>query len=257
MKKVIQISMIAAVFVTITSCGIRDGHVEDASWNTAVSLSETAAIENTTQIEATENTDKIENEEPAYDSEAYGSLKKLEKHYNNTLGQEGYYYYVDCFYFKDGDTAGKYSSVNKTLQQIYLDQEQAYQSYCSNEIKNYIVDETIENKAQQINYIAWFFNGIQYAGDDYVSLLFNEIQYSAGSAHPSSCFSPVTIDVKTGKTVTPEDVLNKSWDAIKADIQTTENEKDFNADYGFYLTQHTLTYIHRFNVFVDPIVINR
>lgn len=157
--------MIAAVFVAITSCGIRDNHFEGASWDRKDIITMWIA-----------------------------SILKMETAPENILLSIKH--------------CSRYTSIrNRPINPI-----------CSNEI---------------------------------------EINYSAGSAHPSTCFSPVTIEVKTRKTVTPEDVLNKSWDAIKTDIQTTESEKDFNADYGFYLTQHTLTYIHRFNVFVDPIVINR
>lgn len=198
------------------------------------------------------------------DAENVSKLDKveLEQHYYNSQGQEGYYYYVDSFYFSDAAESGKYDLVNQTLQRIYAEQENQYQAFCMERIDDYEVDESIENESQSINYVAWFLVDIPYIGDDYVSILFNDIEYDAGAAHPLSYFSPVTISMKTGEIVTAKDVLNMSWDEIWSHIKTEteityESEEEFNKEYGFYLTNHTLTYLYRTNFYVEPIVIVR
>lgn len=197
-------------------------------------------------------------EASVYNVEEYGYVETREQHYSNAQGEEGYYYTVDCFYLDDDANSGKYALVNQTLQEIYDMQEKQYQVYCAEQISDYEVDDSITNELQSVNYVSWYLVNIPYIGEDYVSILFNDIVYYAGAAHPITYFSPVTISVETGEIVTPQEILNKSWDVIcdEADI-TVESEEVFNEEYGFYLTDHTLTYKYRTNVFVDEIVIRR
>lgn len=99
---------------------------------------------------------------------------------------------------------------------------------------------------------------IPYVGEDYVSLIFNDVVSYVGAAHPASYFIPVTINVKNGEIVTPEKVLNLSWSEICATMRMNEqNEEEFMEEYGFYLADHTLTYKYRTSVFVEEIVIKR
>ena len=80
----------------------------------------------------------------------------------------------------------------------------------------------------------------------------------AGSIHPMSCISPVTIRIRTGEEVTPEEVLGKTWEEIRKEGAIEEkSEENFNQDYGFYLTDTELCYVYRFNYFVDEIRIPR
>ncbi len=197
-------------------------------------------------------------EDAFYDAEEHGYIETKEQHYTNSQGQEGYYYTVDNYYFSDEMKSEKYDLVNRTLKKMYEDKEAEYQTYCEENIGDYEVDESIPNENQRDNYVSWFLVSIPYVGDDYVSLIFNDITYYAGAAHPLTYFSPVTISVETGEIVTPKEVLDKSWSEICATVGMNEqNEDEFLEEYGFYLTDRTLTYIYRTNVFVEEIVIKR
>lgn len=207
------------------------------------------------------NQSEIENtvtEDAFYNADEYGSVEKREQHYSNSQGQEGYYYMVDSFYLKDETNSGKYALVNQTLQNIYDEKERQYQAYCMEQIVDYEWDDSITNELQRVNYVSWYLVNIPYIGEDYVSILFNDIEYYAGAAHPFTYFSPITISVETGEIVTPEKVLGKSWMEICEVVgMNVQNEEEFMDEYGFYLTDHTLTYIYRTNVFVEEIVVKR
>ena len=64
--------------------------------------------------------------------------------------------------------------------------------------------------------------------------------------------------METGEIVTAEEVLNKTWSEICATVGMNElDEQEFLKEYGFYITDRTLTYKYRTNVFVEEIVIER
>ena len=144
------------------------------------------------------------------------------------------------------------------LQQMYENYRTQYEEEGENHTGAYeLVDETLsEGQRYDDNYLV--FNGITLADDEYVSLHFNDTVYYAGAAHPLSYYIPVTISVATGEEVTPEEVLGKTWDEIRAAGSIEEeNEENFNADYGFYITEKELCYLYRTNFFVEEIRISR
>lgn len=97
---------------------------------------------------------------------------------------------------------------------------------------------------------------LTYVGDDYISILFNDVDYWPGSAHPMSYFSPVTIDVNTGEIVDVEDILGCTWSELSQELH--EDEYWLNSDeYGFYLAGEEVHFIYRFNYSVDEIVVPR
>ena len=186
--------------------------------------------------------------------EDYGECSNTVKEFYNDEEKKTYYYEMDEFYFSDE----KYAKVNDYLQQMYEEHRAQYEEEGEKHTGVYeLVDETLpEGQRYDDNYLV--FNGITLADDKYVSLHFNDTVYYAGAAHPLSYYIPVTISVTTGEEVTPEEVLGKSWEEIRAagGIEE-ENEENFNADYGFYITDKELCYLYRVNFFVEEIRIPR
>lgn len=161
---------------------------------------------------------------------------------------------MDEFFFSDE----KYAKVNDYLQQMYENYRTQYEEEGENHTGAYeLVDETL-SEGQRYDDNNLVFNGITLADDEYVSLHFNDTVYYAGAAHPLSYYIPVTISVATGEEVTPEEVLGKTQDEIRAAGSIEEeNEENFNADYGFYITEKELCYLYRTNFFVEEIRIPR
>ena len=195
-----------------------------------------------------------EDEEAWLPWEDYGECSNTVKEFYNDDEKKTYYYEMDGFYFSDE----KYAKVNDYLQQMYEEYRAQYEEEGENHSGAYeLFDETLsEGQRYDDNYLV--FNGITLADDEYVSLHFNDTVYYAGAAHPLSYYIPVTISVATGEEVTPEEVLGKTWDEIRAaGAIEEENEENFNADYGFYITDTELCYLYRTNFFVEEIRIPR
>lgn len=190
-------------------------------------------------------------EDAFYNADEYGYIEAKPQSYNNFKGQECGYADFDCYYFSDDTNPNKYDLVNQTLQKLYDEKEAEYRSYC----EDYLYDYEAEDDS--VSFYLYLVS-IPYVGEDYVSLIFNDIVTYVGAAHPASYFIPVTINVKTGEIVTPEEVLSMSWPEICASVGMNEqSEEEFMEEYGFYLTDHTLTYKYRTSVFVEEIVIKR
>ena len=143
------------------------------------------------------------------------------------------------------------------MQNIYQEQEQKYQEYYD---KNEVLEFNDTNLEGQNDYDqkTWYLASVTYVGDDYVSLLFNDVHDWPGSPHPMSIFRPITINVETGKLVVVEEILKCTRDELLQRVFEESGVTDINdGDYGFYLLGEEIHFIYRFNVFVDEIVILR
>lgn len=261
---------IVSIFLTIALMGCKKNELLELNQEATVSETENLTGETSNrkteentereemeiveETEAVENTLSAEENETVYLKEDYGVVSENRKDYYNDIQENTYYYEIDEFYFAED----KYAVVNKVLQQIYAQIESEYEEEAERYIGSYELDSSIENEAQKINYCEYICNGLLYVGDDYVSLLFNNCIYWEGAAHPYSYFDPVTINVRTGEIVTPEEVLGIDWETIREQGNIgMEDEEVFSEEYGFYITDRKLVYIYRTNVFVDTIEIER
>lgn len=199
-------------------------------------------------------TETPEDEAVSVYSDDYGEYASVVKEFTNNSGKKTYYYELNEFYFSDE----KYAKVNTYLQKMYQQYVAQYEDYATKYTGDYEMNEEEGSVGPQCDYSFLVYNGIAFADDDYVSLQFNDTLYFAGSIHPMSCISPVTIRIRTGEEVTPEEVLGKTWEEIRKEGAIEEkSEENFNQDYGFYLTDTELCYVYRFNYFVDEIRIPR
>lgn len=258
-----------AMALGLSACGAQGS---DPAENTseAIASAEAAVTEEST-LEVNASTEEASTETvsdstasttgPSYEDEDawlpwedYGECSNTVKEFYNDDEKKTYYYEMDEFYFSDD----KYAKVNDYLQQMYEEYRAQYEEGGENHTGAYeLFDETLsEGQRYDDNYLV--FNGITLINDEYVSLHFNDTVYYAGAAHPLSYYIPVTISVATGEEVTPEEVLGKTWEEIRAaGAIDEENEEDFNADYGFYLTDKELCYLYRTSFFVEEIRIPR
>lgn len=182
--------------------------------------------------------------------EMYGTTNLAEQFYENENGKIEYHYEVYQYIFSDS----KYQNVNETLQSIYAEKESEYKKHYEREgTFDYL--EPVPEGQKDYEERTWFLVKLTYVGEDYVSLLFNDVIYWPGAAHPMSYFSPVTIDVRTGEAVETEDILGYTRDELS---QQLYGDTRLNSmDYGFYLYGEEIHFIYRFNYFVDEIVIPR
>lgn len=71
--------------------------------------------------------------------------------------------------------------------------------------------------ATSIPFDKLLFQGVTYVGDDYVSLLFNDVNW--GPAHPYSALDGVTIDRSTGEVVDVDRFIDDSGEEIEENIR--------------------------------------
>lgn len=182
--------------------------------------------------------------------ESYGAIQLAEQYYEDENGKIEYHYEVYQYIFSDS----KYQNVNETLQSIYAEKELEYQErYELEGSLNYL--EPVPEGQKDYEERTWYLVNLTYVGEDYVSLLFNDVTNWPGAAHPMSYFSPVTINVHTGEVVDVEDILGCIWDELS---QQLYGDTRLNSmDYGFYLYGEEIHFIYRFSYFVDEIVIPR
>jgi hypothetical protein len=215
-------------------------------------VEETSEEDGLTQEESMDNqTDVVEETIPVQypDEEIYGTINLAEEYYEDENGQVNYHYEVYQYSFSDS----MYQKVNETLQNIYDNKILEYQEQYEQNGSLVFVEPILE---YQKNYKeeTWYLVNLTYAGKDYVSLLYNQVTYWPGAAHPMSYFSPITIDVHTGEIVDVEDVLGQTWSELSQSLY----EPNLNSDwYGFYLLGNDVHFIYRTSYFVEEIVIPR
>ncbi len=206
------------------------------------------------EIESILTTEEIANKEEAEkysDIEMYGSIEdKKQEYYDEDTGKVTYYYEVERFYFNDDFPV----AINNTLKQIYDKHEKIYKegssSYSSGKSSE-ILNESEEPPA----YDFFRFSGIQYIGEDYISIYYNDI-YCMGGTHSYSNLVGITIDCKTGKQITASELLGKSDDEILKEVSETMGMDEIGTwdNIGFYITDSTIVFFYWMPFFWDDVV---
>ncbi len=182
-----------------------------------------------------------------YSSGEYGTI---ETNHQSTLladGTECYYYEIEEYYFND--SVKNASTINETLRGIYQEVETGYEADSAYYQNNSDPSEYYEGEGEpeiQVPYNYYKFYDLYYVGDDYVSLVYNDVYY-LGGAHPYSNLYGITIDVNTGKQVSASevtgqsdaDILNMIKKSMGMDIEPTWEDVDY------YITNTTIVYFYR------------
>ncbi len=178
--------------------------------------------------------------EKVYPIADYGAFEECGQEYCTDAGMPYYSYTVDCFYFEERVPA----VVNETLQQIWKEKEAEYQKTA----RLYSGEEASgDGGVSLVPYDYYHILGIRYVGEDYVSLLYNDISYMGG-AHPYSWFDGITIDVRSGEQVSAgeilgrpdQEILKQVSEEMGADTQLTWEDLDF------YLTDSSVVFLQHY-----------
>lgn len=183
----------------------------------------------------------------AYKLEEYGTVEETQQEYlADGTENVSYYYKMEKFFFSD--VLSNADLVNHTLQQIYEEYEASY-------IKD---AEVYESGEEEPPYAYLHILSLEYVGEDYVSILYNDVYYMGG-AHPYSCFDGITIDCKTGELVSASQLLGKSDEEILTEVG---NEMGFDSvgtweDVDFYLTNSEIVFFYRMPGYWEDVVLPR
>lgn len=268
MKKRIMFCLILCMMIgSIAGCQKADNETD----NTSINMQETeetviadADIQETEDVEIEENADEESedekeeisndtfenNEEVIYNLEDYGTVeRKRQEYFAEGTETVAFYYEMENFFFHE--TVLNAPLINRTLQKIYEGYEETY------------IEEAAEYKYgadeyPNVPYTSWYILCLEYVGEDYISILYNDISYMGG-AHPYSYFDGITIDCRTGEQVTASQLLRKSDEEILTEVS---NEMGFDItaawdEIDFYLTDSSIVFFYRMSPVQEEVVLRR
>lgn len=172
-------------------------------------------------------------ENPDVDSDAanYGTITQEHEDFTNQEGSSVFYYDMECFYFDETYPA----VLNETLQTYYDSIKEGYES----DAKTYA-----EGSGGMTPYDSLLFQYVTYAGDDYVSLVFNNVAYMGG-AHPYSAFDGITIDCGTGEMVSVGQFIDDSEEEIGEQLKALSGMDVYEPDeWDYYLTDKEVVFFY-------------
>lgn len=181
------------------------------------------------------------------DETKYGTVKKEQEEFYDQDGIKSFYYDMDCFYFDETYPA----VVKETLQTYYDGKKENYRL----DAENYSIESYGE---PHIPYDRLLFFYVTYAGDDYVSLVFNDVCYMGG-AHPESWMEGITIDCSTGEMVDASRFTDDSAEETGAQIQAVLGE-DFiytPEHWSYYITDESVVFFYYNPRFWDQVATKR
>lgn len=235
---------ILAVWLTFSACGTK-GQIAESAQSTPID--ENIAVNTTEDVIETENkyhvlySNNVES-----DFTKYGDIKQEHKEFQNPDGNVYFYYDMDCFYFDSNFP----NILNETLQTYY---DSVMKSYCQN--AEIYIDGS--NEEQNTPYNRLLFQYFTYVGDDYISLVYNDVAYMGG-AHPYSALDGITIDCNTGEVVlvnrfiddSDEEIGKQLKDVLGMDVYTS-NEWDY------YITENSVVFFYYDPRFWDSVATKR
>lgn len=237
----------------LAGCGKKANQAEIAEPDTAiksVSQEETEADveENAGETIEPENKYYIaEDQDVDYDETEYGKIKQEQEAFTEQDGRNFFYYDMECFYFNE-----TYPVVlNETLQSYYDSKKESYQ----HDSETY-ADESFKD-APSTPFDKLMFQRITYAGDDYVSLLFIDVDW--GPAHPYSALDGVTIDCSTGEIADVDRFIDDSDEEIEEHIKAALG-KDIVYDqetWDYYITDKEVVFFYSDPRFQEPVATER
>lgn len=228
-----------------------DIDTEDDSVAEGDSVTEDELQEDSLSSEAEDvRNEEAENEQAMlYSAEEYGTVGENRQEFVDEETRDVFYYYqMDVFFFYD--TIPNAAFINQTLQHIYDEYEDSYAEAA-------IVYEDSE-ESFDTPYAYWKLVSIDYVGEDYISILYNDIDYMGG-AHPYSRLDGITIDCKTGEEVSASQFLGRDDEEILTEISAAMGLDSTAAwdDIDFYLTDSTIVFFYRMPGFWDDVVLQR
>lgn len=167
------------------------------------------------------------------DDAKYGSITPEHEDFVDPDDRVYFYYDLECFYFNDS-----YPEVlNETLQKYYDSIRESYR----HDAKAYIGPLPEDHKPPYDSLIFQYFT---YVGDDYVSLVYNNVTYMGG-AHPYSAFEGITIDCATGEVVSVNRFIDDSDEYIGGQLTNVLGLAQYDAnEWGYYLNENSVVFFY-------------
>lgn len=228
------------VCLTFTACGLGEQSAEMSQESALETTSESVAEESSEEYHIL-NTESVES-----DYAKYGSIEEAHEDFPNQDGSVGFYYDMECFYFND-----TYPRVlNETLQSYYDSIRETYRS--DSEI--YTGDMA---EGPNTPYGSLLFQYFTYVGEDYISLVYNDVSHMGG-AHPYSCLDGITINCSTGEMAVVNDFVDESDEEIGEQLQNVLGFDYYDADeWDYYITENSVVFFYRDPQFWDLVETKR
>lgn len=176
----------------------------------------------------------------------YGKMEMIHEEFVGEEGSVNFYYDMECFYFDDD-----YPEVlNERLQEYYDSVEESY-----------LKDAQVYTKPFEDNYDTPYnhliFQFFTYIGEDYVSLVYNDVSYMGG-AHPYSSMKGITIDCASGDIVSAQQFLADSDEIIGEHLQAVLGMDSASMDaWEFYLTKTSVVFFYYDPKYWDSVAVRR
>lgn len=176
----------------------------------------------------------VEYQNVNYDETVYGNIRKEHEEFRDQDGSSYFYYDMDCFYFDETYPA----ILNETLQTYYDLKKESYH----HDSETYAGGSSEESN--MLPYDSLILDHVTYAGNDYVSLLFNDVSYMGG-AHPYSAFEGITIDCSTGEIVPVNRFLDDSDEDIGEQIRAVSGIDVYDPrEWDYYITARSVVFFY-------------
>ena len=168
-----------------------------------------------------------------HDATEYGSIKQEHEEFQNQDGSMSFYYDMECFYFDDS-----YPKIlNETLRTYYDAMIESYRR----DSQTYAGGLPEESSTP---YDSLIFQYLTYVGDDYVSLVYNDVTYMGG-AHPYSALDSITIDCNTGEIVSVNRFIDDSEEEIGKQLMNVLGMDSFNSEeWDFCITENSVVFFY-------------
>lgn len=163
----------------------------------------------------------------------YGKIEQEHHDFQDENGNVYYYYDMECFYFNDS-----YPEVlNETLQAYYDSIREDYRQ----DSASY---EGGSGDEPNTPYDSLIFQYFTYVGEDYVSLVYNDVVYMGG-AHPYSAMDGITIDCSTGEMVSVDCFIDDSDEEIGGQLKSVLGMDVYDsAEWDYYITENSVVFFY-------------
>lgn len=175
----------------------------------------------------------------------YGRTEKVTNEFLDENGNKCFYYEIQCFYFDD-----RYpEKLNETLQ-IFYDSVKAFFDHVSTLYEGETGEEgDISNNRLNFLYFT-------YLGDDYVSMVFEQVKYFRGDSVSSK--NGITIDCATGELVPAEQLIGDSEEEIGSQIKNLLGLEEYESgSFDYFLTEDSVVYFQRYSALDNCVEIKR
>lgn len=251
-RTIVSISMLGAC-LAFSGCGAgEDGAAVSSRAETDPALAEKQQTEAGEEAEAAGQLVYriLDRQKVESDFSTYGELQKEHEEFRDEEGQVYYYYDMECACFPDTFP----DTVRETLQTYYDTVREQYkqdaQIYEGGEAPD--GDSAGEDNTP---YDALLFQYVTYAGEDYVSLVCNNVSY-LGGAHPYSALDGITIDCETGEILPLEHFLDASEEEIRAELERLlELDAYSPEEWDYYITEDKIVLFYYDPRFWDSVEI--